>query len=215
MAAMLACIAREPARTAGSTTTAGGERPLQTALRLSAGIDRLNEAIGKSVYWLILVAVLVSAVNAIVRKAFDVSSNAWLELQWQLFGAVFMLCAAYTFLRNEHIRIDIVNSMFPKRLRDWIDLLGHFLFLMPFVLIMLWDGWPFFVASWLQNEQSGNAGGLPQWPAKFLIPAGFFLLFLQGISEIIKRIAVMRGLIPDPHTEAGHGHDMIAQERAG
>lgn len=188
---------------------------MQAALKLSAAIDRLNETIGKTVYWLILVAVLVSAINAVVRKAFDMSSNAWLELQWQLFGAVFMLAAAYTLLKNEHIRIDIVNSRFPKRVRDWIDLLGHCLFLMPFVVLMLYDGWPFFTASYAINEQSLNAGGLPQWPAKLLIPAGFFLLFLQGISEIIKRIAVMRGLIPDPHAEPGHGHDMIAQEHAG
>ena len=179
-------------------------------LRLSAGIDRMNELIGKSAYWLILVAVLVSTVNAIIRKAFDVSSNAWLELQWQLFGAVFMLCAAYTFLKNEHIRIDIVNSRLPKRVRDWIDLLGHIFFLMPFVLIMLYDGIPFFLASWRIGEQSMNAGGLVQWTAKGLIPLGFFLLFLQGISEIIKRLAVMRGLIPDPHEhEYAPGHAPI------
>jgi TRAP-type mannitol/chloroaromatic compound transport system permease small subunit len=189
---------------------------LDAALKLSAGIDRLNTAIGKSVYWLILVAVLVSAVNAVVRKAFDVSSNAWLELQWQLFGAVFMLCAAYTFLKNEHIRIDIVNGRLPKRVRDWIDLLGHFLFLMPFVLLMLIDGIPFAITSYLQNEQSGNAGGLPQWPPKFLIPFGFFLLFLQGVSEIIKRVAVMRGLIDDPHgDEPVHTEEVIAREMGG
>jgi TRAP-type mannitol/chloroaromatic compound transport system permease small subunit len=188
---------------------------LDAALRLSAGIDRLNEAIGKSVYWLVLAAVLISTINAVVRKAFDVSSNAWLELQWQLFGAVFMLAAAYTFLKNEHIRIDIVSNRLPKRARDWIDLLGHLLFLMPFVLIMLWDGVPFFLNSYRIGEQSLNAGGLPQWPAKVLIPLGFFLLFLQGVSEIIKRVAIMRGLIPDPHAEPGHGHDMIAQEHAG
>ena len=193
-----------------------GDGPLDAALRLSAGIDRLNTLIGKSAYWLILVAVLVSAVNAIVRKAFDVSSNAWLELQWQLFGAVFMLCAAYTFLKNEHIRIDIVNSRLPKRVRDWIDLLGHFLFLMPFVILMIVDGIPFFTTSWYQNEQSLNAGGLPQWPAKFLIPFGFFLLFLQGVSEIIKRIAVMRGLIADPHGEEPiHTEEIMAKEMAG
>ena len=193
-----------------------GDGPLDAALRLSAGIDRLNTLIGKSAYWLILVAVLVSAVNAIVRKAFDVSSNAWLELQWQLFGAVFMLCAAYTFLKNEHIRIDIVNSRLPKRVRDWIDLLGHFLFLMPFVILMIVDGIPFFTTSWYQNEQSLNAGGLPQWPAKFLIPLGFFLLFLQGVSEIIKRIAVMRGLIADPHGEEPiHTEEIMAKEMAG
>ena len=189
---------------------------MDAALRLSAGIDRLNTAIGKSAYWLILVAVLVSAINAIVRKAFDVSSNAWLELQWQLFGAVFMLCAAYTLLKNEHIRIDIVNSRLPKQVRDWIDLLGHLLFLMPFVLLMIYDGWPFFVTSWNQNEQSLNAGGLPQWPAKFLIPLGFFLLFLQGVSEIIKRLAVMQGRIPDPHGEEPvHTEEVMAREMGG
>jgi TRAP-type mannitol/chloroaromatic compound transport system permease small subunit len=189
---------------------------VDAALRLSAGIDRLNTAIGKSVYWLILVAVLVSTINAIVRKAFDISSNAWLELQWQLFGAVFMLCAAYTLLKNEHIRIDIVNSRLPKRVRDWIDLLGHLLFLMPFVLLMIYDGWPFFLTSWYQNEQSLNAGGLPQWPAKFLIPFGFFFLFLQGVSEIIKRVAVMQGRIPDPHgDEPVHTEEVMAREMGG
>jgi TRAP-type mannitol/chloroaromatic compound transport system permease small subunit len=189
---------------------------MDAALRLSAGIDRLNTFIGKSAYWLILVAVLVSAVNAIVRKAFDVSSNAWLELQWQLFGAVFMLCTAYTLLRNEHIRIDIVNSRLPKRVRDWIDLLGHVLFLMPFVLLMIWDGVPFFLTSWHQNEQSLNAGGLPQWPAKLLIPLGFFFLFLQGVSEIVKRVAVMRGRIPDPHGEEPvHTEAIMAKEMGG
>jgi TRAP-type mannitol/chloroaromatic compound transport system permease small subunit len=189
---------------------------LDAALRLSAGIDRLNTTIGKSVYWLILVAVLVSAVNAVVRKAFDMSSNAWLELQWQLFGAVFMLCAAYTFLKNEHIRIDIVNARLPKRVRDWIDLVCHFLFLMPFVILMMVDSWPFAVQSWLINEQSPNAGGLPQWPAKWLIPIGFFLLFLQGISEIIKRIAIMRGVIEDPHGDAPvHSEEIMAREMGG
>lgn len=176
-------------------------------LRLSGAIDALNERIGRTVMWLVLVAVLVSAANATVRKIFDTSSNAWLELQWQMFGAVFMLCAAYTFLRNEHIRIDIVNSYFPKAVRDWIDLLGHVLFLMPFVILMLVDGIPFALASWRIGEQSMNAGGLPQWPAKILVPLGFFLLGLQGVSEFVKRLAVIRGLIPDPHVAAGpHGH---------
>lgn len=189
---------------------------MQGALRLSAGIDRLNELIGRSVFWLILVAVLVSAINAIIRKAFDISSNAWLELQWQLFGAVFMLCAAYTFLKNEHIRIDILNARFPKAVRDWIDLLGHLVFFMPFVILMMVDGWPFFMASYRINEQSMNAGGLAQWPAKLLIPVGFFLLFLQGISEIIKRIAVMRGLIPDPHGEEPvRSEEIVAKEMGG
>lgn len=194
----------------------GEDAELQGALRLSAGIDRLNELIGRSVFWLILVAVLVSAINAIIRKAFDISSNAWLELQWQLFGAVFMLCAAYTFLKNEHIRIDILNARFPKAVRDWIDLLGHLVFFMPFVILMMVDGWPFFMASYRINEQSMNAGGLAQWPAKLLIPVGFFLLFLQGISEIIKRIAVMRGLIPDPHGEEPvRSEEIMAKEMGG
>lgn len=184
-------------------------------LRISTIIDRLNTWIGRSAMWLVLVAVLVSTINAIVRKAFDISSNAWLELQWQLFGVVFMFCAAYTLLRNEHIRIDIVSNRFPKIVRDWIDLLGHCLFLMPFALLMIYDGIPFFWRSWIIDEQSMNAGGLMQWSAKFLVPAGFFLLFLQGISEIIKRIAVMRGLIPDPHVLTGpHGHTGPEQEHA-
>jgi TRAP-type mannitol/chloroaromatic compound transport system permease small subunit len=176
-------------------------------LRLSSAIDALNQRIGRTVMWLVLVAVLVSAGNATVRKIFDTSSNAWLEAQWQMFGAVFMLCAAYTFLKNEHIRIDIVNSYFPKRVRDWIDLLGHLFFLMPFVILMLVDGVPFFLASWRVDEQSMNAGGLPQWPAKLLVPLGFLLLALQGVSEFVKRLAVIRGLIPDPHASVGpHGH---------
>jgi TRAP-type mannitol/chloroaromatic compound transport system permease small subunit len=177
---------------------------MEGLLRISAAIDRVNTWIGRSVTWLVLVAVLVSSINAIIRKAFDISSNAWLELQWQLFGVVFMFCAAYTLLKNEHIRIDILNSRFPKVVRDWIDLLGHGLFLLPFALLMIYDGIPFFWRSYLIDEQSMNAGGLVQWTAKFLVPAGFFLLFLQGISEIIKRIAVMRGLIPDPHVQTGH-----------
>ena len=175
---------------------------MEALLRVSALIDALNGRIGRLASWLILVAVIVSATNAVVRKIFDVSSNAWLELQWQLFGAVFMLGAAWTFLANEHIRIDIVNARLPKPVRDWIDLLGHLLFFMPFVLLMLYDGIPFFQQSYRINEQSLNAGGLAQWPAKLLIPLGFFLLLLQGVSEIIKRVAVMRGLIPDPHAAA-------------
>ncbi|HEX2528301.1 MAG TPA: TRAP transporter small permease subunit [Geminicoccus sp.] len=168
-------------------------------LALSRAIDRLNMLIGRTAMWLILLAVVISTVNAIIRKAFDVSSNLWLEMQWQLFGCVFMFCAAYTLLMNEHIRIDILNARFPRKVRNWIELLGHGLFLLPFTLLMIVDGWPFFMRSYLGDEQSFNSGGLPQWPAKFLVPAGFLLLFIQGISEIIKRIAVMRGLIPDPH----------------
>jgi TRAP-type mannitol/chloroaromatic compound transport system permease small subunit len=173
-------------------------------LKLSRVIDAINSKIGKWLAWLILVAVLVSAGNAIMRKVFDISSNSWLELQWYLFSTVFLLCAAWTLIVNEHIRIDIVNNYLPKRMRDWIDIFGHLVFLLPFTLIMMITGWPFFLASVRINEQSVNAGGLAVWPAKFLVPAAFVLLFLQSISELIKRIAVMRGEIPDPYTARQH-----------
>lgn len=173
-------------------------------LSLSRAIDATNLAIGHAARWLILVAVLISSGNAIVRKVFSTSSNAWLEAQWVLFGIVFMLCASYTLMKNEHIRIDIVVSHFSKRTRDGIDVFGHIFFLIPFCVLMLIDTWPFFLSSYRFDEQSLNAGGLPVWPAKFVVLAGFFFLLLQGISELIKRIAVMRGLIPEPY-EAKEG----------
>jgi TRAP-type mannitol/chloroaromatic compound transport system permease small subunit len=177
---------------------------LQSLLKLSRGIDAFTRWVGKNLAWLILVAVIVSAVNAIVRKVFDTSSNAWLELQWVLFSIVFLLCSPWTLLDNEHIRIDIVNNLLPKRVRDIIDLIGHAFFLLPLTVVMIFTGAPFFMRSYEIGEQSGNAGGLPQWPAKSLITIGFALLFVQGISELIKRIAVMRGLIPDPHAAQVH-----------
>jgi len=172
---------------------------LQSLLKLSRGIDAFTRWTGKRLAWLILVAVIVSALNAIVRKVFDTSSNSWLELQWVLFSIVFLLCSPWTLLDNEHIRIDIVNQMLPKRVRDGIDVVGHLVFLMPLCIVMIITGGPFFMRSVEINEQSGNAGGLPQWPTKSLIIIGFTFLLVQGISELIKRIAVMRGLIPDPH----------------
>ncbi len=175
-------------------------------LRISAQIDALNERVGSLIKWFILGAVLVSAGNAIVRKLFNSSSNAWLELQWYLFGAVFMLGAGYTFLRNEHIRIDVVTSNFTKRTRDKIDVFGHVFFLIPFCLVMIYHGMPFFLRSFNIGESSSNAGGLLQWPAKFLVPAGFILLLAQAISELIKRIAILRGEMVDPHAFTGlHG----------
>jgi TRAP-type mannitol/chloroaromatic compound transport system permease small subunit len=177
---------------------------LQSLLKLSRGIDAFTRWTGKRLAWLILVAVIVSAVNAIVRKAFDTSSNSWLELQWVLFSIVFLLCSPWTLLDNEHIRIDIVNNLLPKRVRDIIDLIGHAFFLLPLTIVMIVTGGPFFMRSYAINEQSSNAGGLPQWPAKSLIIIGFAFLFVQGISELIKRIAVMRGLIPDPHASQVH-----------
>ena len=176
---------------------------MEVLLKLSRAIDAVNFRIGKVLSWVILVVVIISAANAMVRKIFDTSSNAWLELQWILFGAIFLLCSPWTLLSNEHIRIDIVNNMLPKRWRDGIDVFGHVFFLLPLTIVMIVTSVPFFIRSFLLNEQSVNAGGLPQWPAKSLILIGFVLLFWQGISELIKRIAVMRGLIPDPHAVGG------------
>jgi TRAP-type mannitol/chloroaromatic compound transport system permease small subunit len=167
-------------------------------LAVARGIDRLNETIGKWVGWLILVSILVSAGNAVVRKALNVSSNAWLELQWYLFGAAFLLAAAYTLRQNEHIRIDIVYGMFSRRVQHWIDLFGHVFFLMPFVLLMLYYFVPYFLLSWRSGEVSSSAGGLVIWPAKLMLLAGFALLAIQGISEIIKKIAIMTGAMEDP-----------------
>src|SRR5215468_5808042 len=192
------------------------ERPrgqdVNALLALSRVIDAVNFRIGKVLSWLILAAVVVSATNAVIRKLFDTSSNAWLELQWVLFGTVFLLCSSWTMLANEHIRIDIVNNLLPKRTRDTIDIIGHALFLLPLTIIMIITSVPFFIRSFSINEQSMNAGGLPQWPAKSLILIGFILLFWQGISELIKRIAVMRGLIPDPYTSGVGAHSAAEAE---
>lgn len=192
-------------------------------LALSRAIDGVTVFIGRSVSWLILVAVLVSAGNAIIRKAFDYSSNAFLEAQWYLYGAAFMLAAAYTLQRNEHVRIDVLSAVLSKRARDWIDLVCHILFLVPFAFLMVYLSWPFFLRSFLSGEGSPNASGLTVWPAKFVILAGFVLLSAQAISEIIKRIAVLHGDVDetkpphdlppmveemaDPHDDEIPGHD--------
>jgi TRAP-type mannitol/chloroaromatic compound transport system permease small subunit len=178
-------------------------------LQASRVIDAVNSRIGKAMSWLILVVVVVSAANATVRKVFDTSSNAWLELQWILFGVVFLFCSPWTLLSNEHVRIDIVNNMLPKRVRDFIEVFGHVVFLLPLTIIMLITSVPFLLRSVNLNEQSLNAGGLPQWPAKSLILIGFWLLSLQGISQLIKRIAIIRGVIPD--TERGPQHAAEAE----
>jgi TRAP-type mannitol/chloroaromatic compound transport system permease small subunit len=185
---------------------------LKRLLGFSRAVDHFNVRLGQVVAWAILIAVLVSAANAIVRKVLNTSSNSWLELQWVLFGVVFLLCAPWTLLSNEHIRIDIVNSFFPKRVRDWIDVFGHIFFLLPATLLMVYLGWPFFWLSWMQNEQSTNAGGLPVYPSKFLIPLAFTLLLVQAISELIKRIAIMRGELQD--TVSGGGHHAAAEVEA-
>lgn len=168
-------------------------------LGLSRAIDRVNEFIGKWIAWAIFAAILVSAVNAVIRKAFNMSSNAWLEMQWYLFGAAFLLAAAYTLKQNEHIRVDIVYGMFSRKVQHWIDLLGHVFFLMPFCLLMVYYLIPYFLMSFNNGEVSSSAGGLIIWPAKGLLMLGFILLLIQGISEIIKKIAVMRGDMEDPN----------------
>lgn len=179
---------------------------MSAVLKLSKGIDNVNKKIGKWLIWLVVVAVFISAGNAIVRKIFHTSSNAWLEAQWYLFGAVVLGCAAYTFQENRHIRIDILSSHMSQRYRDVIDLVGHVLFLIPLCFVMIRFGIPFFYDSLATSEVSMNAGGLVLWPAKALVPLGFLMLFAQAISETIKRIAVMRGLMEDPWKSEGDTH---------
>lgn len=185
---------------------------MASLLMLSRLIDRINDFFGRNVAWLVLAAVLISAGNATIRKVFDVSSNAWLEVQWYLFGAVFMLAAGYTLRQNEHVRIDVLAGNFAKRTRDWIDLVCHFLFLLPFCLMMTYLAWPFFWRSFESGEMSTNAGGLIMWPAKGVILLGFMLLTAQAVSEIIKRIAIIRGIMAE---EPGHDHSMPPNIEAG
>ncbi|MFY9757665.1 MAG: TRAP transporter small permease subunit [Pseudolabrys sp.] len=188
---------------------------LNALLPVTRVVDAATTWIGKRLAWLILAAVVVSAANATVRKVFDTSSNSWLELQWVLFSMVFLLCSPWTLLANEHIRIDIVNNMLPKRVRDSIDVIGHAFFLLPLAIVMVFTGIPFFLRSVEINEQSGNAGGLPQWPAKGLVMIAFAFLLIQGVSELIKRIAVMRDLIPDPHAGQKSSLETEAEELIG
>jgi TRAP-type mannitol/chloroaromatic compound transport system permease small subunit len=174
------------------------EASVKAWLALSAAIDALTERIGRFVYWLILVVVVISAANAVVRKAFNYSSNAYLEIQWYLFSAVFLLGAGYTLLRNEHVRIDIISGRLTARAQNWIDVIGIVFFLLPMALVIGYLSWPLFLDSFVRHEVSTNAGGLVIWPARLLVPIGFTLLILQGISELIKRIAFLRGHIPNP-----------------
>ena len=183
---------------------------MKSLLALSRLIDALTERVGRLTYWLILVAVLVSAGNAIIRYTFSISSNAWLELQWYLFSAVFLFCAGYALLHNQHVRIDVISSRFSRQTRAWIDILGTLFFLLPMALTIMWLSWPVFVDAFVHNEVSTNAGGLMIWPARLMVPVGFFLLVLQGLSELIKRVAFLLGLIPDP-SEKDEGPSAEAQ----
>ena len=171
---------------------------MKLMLAMAQAVDAFNERVGKLTHWLILVAVLISAGNAVTRYSLDMSSNAWLEVQWYLFSAVFLFCAGYTLLHNQHVRIDIVSGRFSRRVQTWIEIFGTVFFLLPMAILILWLSWPVFVDAWRSNEVSTNAGGLAVWPARLMLPIGFLLLVLLGFSELIKRIAFLRGLIPDP-----------------
>ncbi|UDF34371.1 UNVERIFIED_ORG: TRAP transporter small permease subunit [Shinella sp. XGS7] len=173
-------------------------------LALSRLIDGMNRRIGQWVIWLILASTVISAVNAVIRKAFNFSSNAFLEVQWYLFAGSFLLAAGYTLLNNEHVRIDVVISRFSKRTQTWIDVFGFAAFLLPLCVVVLYYSVPFFLQAWRSNEMSSNAGGLILWPVYMLMPMGFALLLLQGVSELIKRLAFLQGLIEDP-TKKGEG----------
>lgn len=171
-------------------------------LKISALIDRLNQAVGQSVAWLTLLVVLVSATNAIIRKVFSISSNAWLELQWYLFGAIFLLAAGYTFLRNEHVRVDVIAQRFKRKTKVYIEIFGVVFFLLPACVLVFWLSIPYFYKSLILFEQSTNTGGLIRWPVKLLLPVGFGLLILAGISHLIKSIGFLMGRCPDPIAQA-------------
>lgn len=171
---------------------------MQALLRISRGIDGLNAWVGKYVIWLILAATVISGVNAVVRKVFHTSSNAFLEVQWYFFAASFLLAAGFTLLEKEHVKVDVINARLSLRTRVWIDVLGFALFLTPMCGLVLYYGVPFFLQAWNTGEMSSNAGGLIRWPVYLMMPLGFGLLLLQGLSELIKRIAFLMGLIDDP-----------------
>ncbi len=183
-------------------------------LKLSQLIDWVNDKIGRATIWLVLVASLISAGNAFSRYGFNLSSNAMLEVQWYLFSAVFLLCSGYTFLRNEHVRIDLVSNRLSAKGRNWVDIVGIALFLLPVCYMIVSMSWPSFVESYVHNEQSSNAGGLVRWPVRLLIPIGFMLLGLQAFSELIKRLAFVTGRGPDPLLKGGHGSEHHAEEGA-
>jgi TRAP-type mannitol/chloroaromatic compound transport system permease small subunit len=173
---------------------------MQAALALMRGIDTVNDRVGRLIYWLILVTVLISSANAISRYGFNVSSNAWLEIQWYLFSAIFLLGAGYAMLKNAHVRIDLVSSRFSNKTNAWVDVVGFVVFVIPMCLVFISFGWDMFWTSWIGNETSTDAGGLIRWPVKILVPIGFVLLLAQAISELIKRIGFLRGVYDwSPH----------------
>lgn len=185
-------------------------------LGLARAIDALNLRVGRAVTWVTLLVVLVSAGNAVVRKVFQTSSNAWLELQWYMFGAMFLLTAGYTLLKNGHVRVDILSSKLPRRKQIWIEIFGVLFFLLPACVLIMYLSWPVFMDSYVSNEQSSNSGGLVRWPVKLLIPVGFALLVLAGISHLIKCVGYLRGAAPDPMAvETGKtAEELLAEEIA-
>ena len=183
-------------RADGRDAVRRGMGQVHVLLGLSRAIDWLNEQFGVAANWLVLLACLISAGNAMSRYLFSMSSNGWLEIQWYMFAGMVLLGGAYTLKMNEHVRVDLVYGMVSERTRIWIDIIGGLLFLLPICIILTYFTWPWFVESWRINEASSNAGGLIRWPVKLLLPVGFALMALQGISEIIKRVAFLRGLVP-------------------
>jgi TRAP-type mannitol/chloroaromatic compound transport system permease small subunit len=185
-------------------------------LKLSGLIDRVNERVGRLTMWLVLAAVLISAGNAIVRKAFNIGSNAFLEIQWYIFAAIFMLGVGYVMLKNAHVRIDFISSRLSKRTNAWIDAIGIVIFTIPLSIIMIDLGWPLFARALQSGEMSQNAGGLIRWPALMLVPLGFAILLLQSISELIKRIAFLRGVLDEPFSAeaAKSDEEILAEELA-
>ena len=189
---------------------------MRVLLNVSGLIDRCNNWIGRMIMWLVLVTVLISAANAVMRKAFNIGSNAFLEIQWYIFAAVFMLGAGYVMLKNAHVRIDFISSRLSKRTNAWIDAIGIVVFTIPLSLIMVELGWPLFARAWSSGEVSHNAGGLIRWPVLLLVPLGFSILILQSVSELIKRIAFLQGRISEPFSPDEHRSDeeIMAEELA-
>jgi TRAP-type mannitol/chloroaromatic compound transport system permease small subunit len=187
---------------------------MDTLLKLARVVDVLNTRVGHTVRWLILLTVVISAGNAFVRKVFQTSSNALLEVQWYLFAAVFLLCAGYVFLNNLHVRIDIVSAQLTPRVRSWIDIVGIALFLVPLCWMMIYMSWPLVAAAWHSGEVSANAGGLVRWPVYLMVPLGMLLLLLQGLSELIKRVAFLLGRIPDPLANEGDQWEALTKGTA-
>lgn len=180
---------------------------MNALLGVSRLIDSISGWVGKSIRWLILIVVVISAANAIIRKTFDVSSNAWLEVQWYLFAAVFLLGAGYVFMTNAHVRIDFISSRLTARARNWIDVVGIIAFLIPLCIIVIKLSWPLFQTAFTTGESSQNAGGLIRWPVFLMMPLGFALLLMQAFSELIKRVAYLRGVAPDSIHDGGEKTD--------